>query len=626
MSQVTERTRTISVTKLHPVIGAEIRGVDLSLPLGEETLRQIKDAWHEHAVLLFRDQDLGEDDQRRFASHFGPVAKRVPPKPGAKGAADALEWDDMMMISDHVDANGKALGSLGHGEMWFHTDKCYHRRPHRATFLYGIEIPSEGGHTQFSSMYAAYENLPADLKRRLAGAMVIQGQQYGVGRRIDITLPLESTHHCAQPIFVTNPGSSSRTALYVASQNSMWIDGMDRDESEVLLQQLFAIAEDPAIIYRARLAGRRSRHVGQSRVPARAHRLAERTAPNTAPLYRVEGEPPAARQTHETRYGMFVKHSRRMFSHLAVRAVALPLLPRMAWSLDYPTRPVRVLGLSGRRWAGVIARLVGQRLSERLGRQFTSITGRAQEAAWRPGCRGRSRGRLRVAVRRQRKCGERQPLSEPAFQFRARHRGRRHDLQRAVSAGGQSGDAGENPLGVHRLREGESSPDQYGVARCRNHAPPHVRAVEDDDGHRTGSRTLSDGYIPDLLSGQVQVAFSTITQAIAYVRDGRLRVLAVSSATRSEVLPDVPAVGESVPGYDASGWFGICAPAATPTAIIDKLNNEINAIVGEPDTRGRLVSLGVRPLSMTSAQFGKLIGDDTEKWAKVVRSANIKIG
>ena len=83
---------------------------------------------------------------------------------------------------------------------------------------------------------------------RLSGAMVIQGQQYGVGRRIDVTLPLESTHHCAQPIFVTNPGSG-RKALYVASQNSMWIEGMDRDESEALLQRLFAIAEDPAIIY-----------------------------------------------------------------------------------------------------------------------------------------------------------------------------------------------------------------------------------------------------------------------------------------------------------------------------------------------------------------------------------------
>ena len=186
--------------------------------------------------------------QRQFASHFGPVAKRVPPKPGAKNAYAALEWDDMMTISDHVDANGKALGSLGHGEMWFHTDKCYHRQPHRATFLYGIEIPSEGGHTKFSSMYAAYQNLPDELKRGLADATVMQGQQYDVGRRIDITLPLESTHHCAQPIFITNPGSG-RKALYVASQNSMWIEGMDRDESKALLQGLFAIAEDPAIIY-----------------------------------------------------------------------------------------------------------------------------------------------------------------------------------------------------------------------------------------------------------------------------------------------------------------------------------------------------------------------------------------
>jgi tripartite-type tricarboxylate transporter receptor subunit TctC len=89
-------------------------------------------------------------------------------------------------------------------------------------------------------------------------------------------------------------------------------------------------------------------------------------------------------------------------------------------------------------------------------------------------------------------------------------------------------------------------------------------------------------------------------------------------------LPDVPAVAESVPGYDASGWFGICAPVATPSAIVDKLNTTINAIVAEPDTRAQLVGLGVRPLSMTSAEFGKLIADDTEKWGKVIRSANIK--
>jgi taurine dioxygenase len=236
-----DRIRTISVIRLHPVIGAEIGGVDLCRPLDAETLRQIKDAWHEHTVLLFRGQSLSEDDQRRFASYFGPVAKRVPPKPGATGVGDAPAWNDMMLVSDKLDANGKPLGTLGHGEMWFHTDKCYHRRPHRASFLYGIEIPSAGGHTKFSSMYAAYDRLPADLKRRLDGAMVMQGQQYGVGRRIDVTLPLESTHHCRQPIFVTNPGSG-RKALYVASQSSMRIEDMPRDESEALLQRLTSAA------------------------------------------------------------------------------------------------------------------------------------------------------------------------------------------------------------------------------------------------------------------------------------------------------------------------------------------------------------------------------------------------
>ena len=145
MAIAAERIRTISVTKMHPVIGAEIGGVDLCRPLDAETLRQIKDAWHEHSVLLFRGQNLSEDDQRRFASYFGPVAKRVPPKPGATGVGDAPAWNDMMLVSDKLDADGKPLGTLGHGEMWFHTDKCYHRRPHRASFLYGIEIPSAGG-------------------------------------------------------------------------------------------------------------------------------------------------------------------------------------------------------------------------------------------------------------------------------------------------------------------------------------------------------------------------------------------------------------------------------------------------------------------------------------------------
>jgi taurine dioxygenase len=247
MASVAEKISTISVAKLHPLIGAEIGGVDLRYPLDDQTLRQIKDAWHKHTVLVFRGQDLSEDDQRRFASYFGRVAKRVrPPKPTI--VRDGPEWDEMMLVTDNVGPDGQPLGSLGHGEMWFHTDKCYHRRPHRASFLYGIEIPSEGGHTRFSSSYAAYDRLSEELKRRLDGVMVMQGHEYSVGKRIDLTRKLEEIHHCVQPIIVTNPGSG-RKGLYVASQNTMWIEGMDRDESEALLQRLFAFAEDPAIIY-----------------------------------------------------------------------------------------------------------------------------------------------------------------------------------------------------------------------------------------------------------------------------------------------------------------------------------------------------------------------------------------
>jgi taurine dioxygenase len=132
--------------------------------------------------------------------------------------------------------------------MFFHTDKCYHRRPHRATFLYGTEIPSDGGDTRFSSMYAAYDRLPAELKKKLEGKMVMQGYEYGLSSRISLDHELKNIHHCSQPMILTNP-SSGRKGLYVASVNTMWIEGMERDESEAILQQCFAIAENDEIIY-----------------------------------------------------------------------------------------------------------------------------------------------------------------------------------------------------------------------------------------------------------------------------------------------------------------------------------------------------------------------------------------
>jgi tripartite-type tricarboxylate transporter receptor subunit TctC len=130
--------------------------------------------------------------------------------------------------------------------------------------------------------------------------------------------------------------------------------------------------------------------------------------------------------------------------------------------------------------------------------------------------------------------------------------------------------------------------------------------------------------VTDLIAGQVQVMFATTVESIGYIRAGRLRALAVTTATRSEELPDIPTVAEFVPGYEASGWFGIGAPKNTPVEIIQTLNREINAGLADPKMKARLADLGGTLLPGSPADFGKFIADETEKWGKVVRAANIK--
>ena len=130
--------------------------------------------------------------------------------------------------------------------------------------------------------------------------------------------------------------------------------------------------------------------------------------------------------------------------------------------------------------------------------------------------------------------------------------------------------------------------------------------------------------LTDLLGGQVQVMFDPMASSIEYVRAGKLRALAVTTATRQEVLPDVPTVSEFVPGYEASGWLGIGAPSNTPKEIIDKLNERINASLADPKIKARITDLGDTVLTLSPADFGKLIAEDTEKWAKVIKFANIK--
>jgi tripartite-type tricarboxylate transporter receptor subunit TctC len=322
-----------------------------------------------------------------------------------------------------------------------------------------------------------------------------------------------------------------------------------------------------------------------------------------------------------------VKHPRRTFLQIAAGVTALTVLPRLAWPLDYPTRPVRmIVGFAAGTGPNIIARLVGQRLSERLSQQFVVEN--------RPGAGSSMAAQDVVAAPAD---GYMLLLAANANAVNASlYPNLPFNFVRDIAAVGMICSAPNvliaNPAMPAKtfaefIAYAKANPDRINMASAGIGTTPHLlyELLRMMTGIQLVHVPYRGGYIADLLSGQVQVVFSTIAQAIEYVRDGKLRALAVSSATRSEVLPDVPAIGESVPGYDASGWFGICAPAATPAAIVDKLNKEINAVVAEPDTRARLVGLGLRPLSMTSTQFGELIANDTEKWARVIRSANIKI-
>jgi tripartite-type tricarboxylate transporter receptor subunit TctC len=138
-------------------------------------------------------------------------------------------------------------------------------------------------------------------------------------------------------------------------------------------------------------------------------------------------------------------------------------------------------------------------------------------------------------------------------------------------------------------------------------------------------KTIFASAITDMLGGQIQVLFATVAVAIEHIRAGRLRALGVTTSTRSSLLPDIPTVGEFVPGYGASIWLGLGAPKNTPAEIVDKLNKEINTALADPKFKARLADLGGVPISMTTAEFGKFFVEDAEKWAKVIRAARIKL-
>jgi len=236
----------MKVTPLSKALGAEITGLDLRQPLDDAAVKAIKDAFDQHIFVVFREQELSEDDQLRAAGYFGKVhIRRKPVTTRDPGGA----FDTPFMLVTNIVENGKSIGVFGDGEMWFHHDTSYYPEPHRATLLYSMKLPSWGGNTCFSNMYKAYENIPRPLRDKLEGKKVLQVHDYKRRERLDLDkIDLNAVRHHEQPIFITHP-ATGRKALYISRLMSARILGLARDESETVLEQLFEISEDPAIVY-----------------------------------------------------------------------------------------------------------------------------------------------------------------------------------------------------------------------------------------------------------------------------------------------------------------------------------------------------------------------------------------
>jgi len=216
------KTMPISIEPLCPALGAVIEGVDLRQPLEEAAIKIINDAFDEHIVIVFRDQDLSEADQLRAAGYFGKVHIRRRP---ANGRTPGGNYDTPFMMVTNIIEDGKSIGAFGDGEMWFHHDTSYYPQPQRATFLYSLKLTSWGGETCFSNMYRAYENIPRPLRERLEGRKVLQVHDYKRRERIDLSsVSLQKILHHEQPIIITHP-KTGRKALYISRLMSARIEG-----------------------------------------------------------------------------------------------------------------------------------------------------------------------------------------------------------------------------------------------------------------------------------------------------------------------------------------------------------------------------------------------------------------
>jgi tripartite-type tricarboxylate transporter receptor subunit TctC len=323
-----------------------------------------------------------------------------------------------------------------------------------------------------------------------------------------------------------------------------------------------------------------------------------------------------------------MKLPRRNFLHLAAGAAALPAMSRIARAQAYPTRPVRIIvGFPAGGPNDFHARLMGQWLSEQLGQQFVVEN--------RPGAGGNTGTE---AVAHAPPDGYTLLLASSSDAINATLYDRLpfnflRDIapvagiirNRLVVEVNPSFPAKTIP---ELIAYAKANPGKIDMASGGNGSAMHVAG--ELFKMMTGVSMVHVPYrgeapaLTDLISGQVQVMFGTVTASLAYIRAGKLRALAVTTTTRSEALPEVPPVGDFVPGYEVSTWVGIGAPRGTPPEVIERLNREINAGLQSPSIMARYADLGATAFAGSPADFGKFMAEDTEKWAKVIKFAGIK--
>ncbi len=323
-----------------------------------------------------------------------------------------------------------------------------------------------------------------------------------------------------------------------------------------------------------------------------------------------------------------MKLPRRQFLHLAAGAAALPAVTRIARAQAYPSRPVRIIvGFAPGGPVDIIARLISQWLSERLAQQFIvenrpgAGSNIATEAVVRAPADGytllliTSTNAINTTLYDKLNFNFIRDIEPVASLLRTTHVMAVHPSVPAKTVPEFIDYAKANPGKINMSSGGiGSAPHIYGELFKT------MTGVDLVQVHYRGAGPA----LVDLLAGQVQIIFVNTAASIEYIRAGRLRALAVTTETRSEALRDVPTVGEFLPGYEASGWNGVGVPKGTPAEIIDKLNREINTALADPKIKARLADLGAIVFANTPAEFGKFIADETEKWGKVVKFANIK--